>query len=642
MATSNVVKVESFKDNFDDLLTCTICLETFKEPKYLPCLHTFCEACIHTYINSTNNEEKSTGFKCPVCRRIVSIVDNAENSETWAKQLPLNHLIMSMIDRKAMKTSEKLCDVCSFRNISQNAVSFCTVCEEAYCESCELHHKAYKITRNHKIFPIKDINSDNSALKFFGAITCDEHPDERIKIYCKDHSKPCCTICATVHHRKCTEVVTIDKAVSGVKESTKARDLMSKLKNLSDKSCKVIQNRKQNITTFESEIEDIQKEIGNLREKLNRHLDKIEQQLKDEIKNTRKSNVLKLNDEITVLSTLNSTFENWKNIFEACLSQGSELQCLVTMEHILSKLPQLEEDMSKEAKKIRVISVKIDARNIIEKVDTLGTLSLKERRPTIPGIKTIDLHKGKIKVIFKIDINGGCISGTFFNDDIIITHYNSKTIVSHDPNGQKKRELKIVDKPTDITKVNDKTIAVSSYPHTIFEINVETMTLLKTLTVGVNVWGLCFTGDEYITAQGNTISWLNSETGAKRKCCNKDLNTPFVTCYKSTKYIYTNGNNSIRQESTTEKCFDYKSESLIGTYIQAIDYDGNVYAVGQESKNIHQITSTGELVRIIPLSEIDNLNTLNGHLWVMRFQEESNRFLLTFDSGGSVHVCKIE
>ncbi|CAG2191585.1 unnamed protein product [Mytilus edulis] len=306
MATSNVVKVESLKDNFDDLLTCTICLETFKEPKYLPCLHTFCDACINTYINSTNKEEKPIGFKCPVCRRLVSIVDNAENSETWAKQLPLNHLIMSMIDRKAMKTSEKLCDACSFRNISQNAVSFCTVCEEAYCEN--------KITRNHRIVPIKDINTDNNVLNLFGAITCDEHPDERIKIYCKDHTKPCCTICATVHHRKCTEVVTIDKAVSGVKESTKARDLMNKLKNLNDNSCKIIQNRKQNIATFENEIEAIQKEISNLREMMNRHLDKIEQQFKDEVRNTQKSNILKLNDEITVLSALNSTIDNWKNI----------------------------------------------------------------------------------------------------------------------------------------------------------------------------------------------------------------------------------------------------------------------------------------------------------------------------------------
>ncbi|CAC5391724.1 unnamed protein product [Mytilus coruscus] len=558
MATSAVVKVESLKDNFDDLLTCTICLETFKEPKYLPCLHAFCESCINTYINSTDNYEKPTGFKCPLCRRLVSIVDNVENPKTWARQLPLNHLIMSMIDRKAMKTSEKLCDACSFRNLSQNAVSFCTVCEEAYCENCEVHHKTYKITRNHKIVPIKDINADNSALNFLGVFTCDEHPDERIKIYCKDHTKPCCTVCATVHHRRCAQVVTIDKVVSGVKDSTKAHDLMNKLKEKSDQICKILQNRKLNISTFEKEIEAIQKEISNLREKLNRHLDKLEQQLKDEVKNTRKSNVLKLNYETIILSTLKSTIDNWKNIFEACLFQGSELQCLVTMEDIFSKLPQFEEDLSK-VREIRELSVEIEVTDVIEKVDTLGSVNLKERRPSISGIKTINFLTGKFKVVFTINISGQYISGIFFNDDIVLTDYSSNKIVSHDPNGQKKEELNIDDSPTDITKVNDETVAVSSNPHKIFEINVEAMTLLRTLNVDVNVWGLCFVGDEYITAQGNSISWLNSETGAKLRCCNTGTNThtPFVTCYKSNKYIYTNGNNSIRQESTTEKCFDY-------------------------------------------------------------------------------------
>jgi len=45
MATS-----ASVDKTVDDLLICTICLETFKVPKYLLCLHTFCETCIHTYI----------------------------------------------------------------------------------------------------------------------------------------------------------------------------------------------------------------------------------------------------------------------------------------------------------------------------------------------------------------------------------------------------------------------------------------------------------------------------------------------------------------------------------------------------------------------------------------------------------------
>jgi hypothetical protein len=65
MATST-----SVDKTVDDLLTCTICLETLKVPKYLPCLHTFCETCIHTYITSSEKGDKSTGFKCPICRRL--------------------------------------------------------------------------------------------------------------------------------------------------------------------------------------------------------------------------------------------------------------------------------------------------------------------------------------------------------------------------------------------------------------------------------------------------------------------------------------------------------------------------------------------------------------------------------------------
>ncbi|XP_063436829.1 uncharacterized protein LOC134718265 [Mytilus trossulus] len=530
MATPAVMQTDSLKENFDDLLTCSICLETFKDPKYLPCLHTFCEACIHTYINSTDNEEKPTGFKCP--------------------------------------------------------------------------------------------------------------PDERIKIYCKDHTKPCCTVCATVHHRKCAQVVTIDKAVCGVKDSTKAHNLKNKLKDKSDHLCKVLQNRKENISAFEKETEAIQKEISNVRKKLNKHLDKLEQHLKDEVRSTQKSNVIKLNDEAIVISTLKSTIDNWKNIFEACLFHGSELQCLITMEDIFCKLPQFEEDLSKSVREIRDLSVKIKVTDVIEKVDSLGSVNLNERRPSISGIKTTNFLTGKFKVVFTINISGPNISGIFFNDYIVITDYSCKTIVSHDSNGQKKKELNVQDSPTDITKVNDETVAVSSYPHKIFEINVETMTLLRTLTVDVNVWGLCFVGDEYVTAQNNTISWLNSKTGAKLRCCTTGANTPFVTCNQSTKYIYTNGTNSIRQESTTEKCFDYNGKSLEYTYSQAIDYDGNIYAVGRESKNIHQLTSAGELVRIIPLSDIDS--TMTDLPWVMRFKDDSNKFLLTFYSTGKVRVCEVE
>jgi hypothetical protein len=64
--------------------------------------------------------------------------------------------------------------------------------------------------------------------------------------------------------------------------------------------------------------------------------------------------------------------------------------------------------------------------------------------------------------------------------------------------------------------------------------------------------------------------------------------------------------------------------------------EGNVYIVGYESKNIHQITSEGEHVRTISTTDLGISKP-----WVLRFQPNSAVFLLTSYDTGKVLICKI-
>ncbi|XP_052085561.1 uncharacterized protein LOC127723110 [Mytilus californianus] len=639
MAMSVGMKGENLKEDIDDLLICTICLETFKEPKYLPCLHTFCKSCINTYIGSTVKGNNPNGFKCPICRRSVPIGENDEKPDTWANNLPGNHFIASLIDKRELQKPDKLCDTCY--QDKQKALSFCTVCEEAYCESCRKGHTIYKITKSHELVPIKDINADTSVSGLYAHVACKEHPYKTLEVYCQDHSKPCCTVCATVHHRKCEQVVTIDKAVTGIKASEKAQNLMKKLTETSTTLGKVLQNQKTNKENFENGIEIVLHEIINLREKVCKHLKELEEKLKEEANSSRKEKVIKLDDKTADLSSLKKIVDNWKNIFEACISQGSEIQCLVKMDEILNNLPQTVTDISKLLRKIRTISVKFEHTDIISDISSLGSLIFNERLPSIPGMKIANYHTGKIRIVFTINVTTPADSGIYFNNDIILTHKSQNKIVYYNFKGQQQEQLNIPHLLTDISKVNDQTVAVSSTEMKILVLKVKPLTILKTLNISNPVWGISFCENEFVTAYSYKISWLNAENGTVVRSQPTTVDTRYVYCYQKNEYIYWDSGHSIKRESNDGKGFTYNHSLLQRPFSQDVDSDGNIYTTGYDSRNIHQLTSTGKLVRIIPISDIDN--TITAPPWVIRFQSNSNRFLLTFDSGATkVLVCEID
>ncbi|VDL79360.1 unnamed protein product [Nippostrongylus brasiliensis] len=55
-------------EKIEQLLTCPICLDRYKQPKLLPCQHTFCYPCLESCADSLHRT-----LKCPECRAEHSI-----------------------------------------------------------------------------------------------------------------------------------------------------------------------------------------------------------------------------------------------------------------------------------------------------------------------------------------------------------------------------------------------------------------------------------------------------------------------------------------------------------------------------------------------------------------------------------------
>ena len=69
MKSSRIMATSSLRSKFEKHLTCSVCLEQLKDPKVLPCLHSFCHDCI---VKLAKNG-KSKNMACPECRKVVQV-----------------------------------------------------------------------------------------------------------------------------------------------------------------------------------------------------------------------------------------------------------------------------------------------------------------------------------------------------------------------------------------------------------------------------------------------------------------------------------------------------------------------------------------------------------------------------------------
>jgi hypothetical protein len=67
--------------------------------------------------------------------------------------------------------------------------------------------------------------------------------------------------------------------------------------------------------------------------------------MKEKVTSSKKNTVITLSDEVTELSSIKCTVDNWKVILDTCVQHGSEQQCLVEMDRITRKNYDLDKEM---------------------------------------------------------------------------------------------------------------------------------------------------------------------------------------------------------------------------------------------------------------------------------------------------------
>ena len=177
-----------------DNLSCPVCYQLFKKPKYLPCHHSYCEQCLE-------NMQVQSKIICPECRKEAIVPPGG------VKDLDNNFFINRLVDefilkRKVEGEEEVKCEECSGED---PVVAFCPDCTLFLCHVCNEYHKRSNKFRGHGIVPLAEFKSNKgiSIQPKPKAMMCREHDmemlfycetcDQLVRVYCtvkdhKDHS----------------------------------------------------------------------------------------------------------------------------------------------------------------------------------------------------------------------------------------------------------------------------------------------------------------------------------------------------------------------------------------------------------------------------------------------------------------------
>ena len=190
-------------------VTCEKCDEHYKDPRMLPCLHTFCLACLEKELGT---QESRDTLHCPNCKEKVTLTENG-SSDLPRDLQKANEAEMARISEKVAGANGQ-CEACGRSDASGKAVAFCIDCDEFLCTSCNERHRERRKTAEHSV-----VTADESLSKTKDTgthcrgpyqMTCSLHKNQMLDVYCKQCQELICKNCMNFkhfdHHKECSLV----------------------------------------------------------------------------------------------------------------------------------------------------------------------------------------------------------------------------------------------------------------------------------------------------------------------------------------------------------------------------------------------------------------------------------------------------
>lgn len=311
-------------------LTCLICHELYKNAKYLPCYHSYCEECLVNLQNPPKSD-----ITCPECRKTCAIPTGG------IKQLPNNFLINRIVEEVMLKekvTGEEAvyCDVC-IRN--DPATVLCFDCGYFLCGHCHEYHKHSKEYQCHKMSQLKELREEKKDIIVRSKtkpMLCQEH-DVELNFYCDTCEQLVCHYCTMTDHNG-HEHNTVNRMAS--KHKVELDRIIEPVEQMINGVFQVRQKVIANQQKMEALTNKVNHEIDDYYEKLQKQLLQQKEDLKKEVHKvfTHKNKVISM--QLEQVEHIEVQLRSMKELNNA-VKCGSDQEVLLVKNQVIGDMRRL-------------------------------------------------------------------------------------------------------------------------------------------------------------------------------------------------------------------------------------------------------------------------------------------------------------
>ncbi|XP_069104351.1 transcription intermediary factor 1-beta-like [Argopecten irradians] len=601
------------------LLECPICLERLQQPKSLPCLHSFCQECLWTYIDKEVSEKRvsDTSFPCPICRRTTSPVNQAEPKEKWAEQFPTNVVIQDLIQLKERSSELPYCKPCQTKGTLTNPAKFwCKMMNIHFCENCKKQHHDIL----HNDCDILDIGEyDISRSKPEELVPkCDQH-EEKILWYCEKHQRLGCHVCMIKYHRQCEQevVMTAKDYLERLKSGTRLRDMEEMLKKGAEAMKSLVKDFDEQIQTLVQNQEVVLKSITDLRQRIEKELDECQKAVTDELVTKYKEEKENIDMSLRQCDRLMKGMLNTMKSSVKAVEENNPMEVIMMYQRGQAEIESCQ-DLIKD---MREPYTSVSIQHHVPKPGTqgdhmLGNIVIEKqgrRFPVDSGFVSLTLSERQVKEIRKFNVRIPAdqdikIRGIVYlpDNNIVVSDSKNKRLKLFTDEGQYLDQLTVPGDPCDMCLVDNTTVAVAVCGKGVHVVKVEDkkLSLSSVINIDKDLRGITHTDGRFVVSEYEGGVYSLTQDGVTdilhkydRTCWNLAHDTETEDILVSTE-SNTNRQVAVSRLSPDKRRTDVMKVGVVrGSAGIDVDREGNIYVCGTRSHNIVQMSGDGTRVR---------------------------------------------